>query len=233
MTKWYDNIWVICIAMILIYPVGWLLLIRSPRYGMTAKIVSTAIMLMLVYGYLNDKAAERSEVVIEPKKEIAAPKAEVPKPPAVTDLGLTFEQFKESYKANALEITGMPLDIDNAQLKPGTEQDVFRCDLSADVVIMGNVDKPNGKIKEAWVISNPRTQESAAEALIAYGLIMTALNPELTTEQRHQLMLELKLLNRIQELTKAKGEAVRGNTRYRTAMVEGGFFMFTASAKDL
>lgn len=128
----------------------------------------------------------------------------------------------------------MNYNIDNAELEAGTAQDVFQCNLSEDVVIIGNVEKGSGLIKEVWVLCNPQSMGSAADALIAYGLIMTIVNPEMTTEQRGELMYELKLTDkRIEELSIKSGVAIRGNVRYKTSIISQGFFMFTASAKDL
>lgn len=183
-----------------------------------------------VGGYVGaTEVAEKTAPAPQPAPKPAPP----PKTAKVLSLGMTFEQFKESYKNNAVAITGMNINVDNAQIKEGPAQNVFQSPMSQDVIVMGSIDKANGQMKEAWVICKSNS-DSMLDAIIAYGLIMSVVNPEMTTEQRGSLMGELKLNERITELATTEGRAIRGNVRYMTKYVPNGdFFMLSASAKDL
>ena len=132
-------------------------------------------------------------------------------------------------------IAGNDFNIDNAELKVGSVQDVFQCNLSQDLVVMGNIDKASGLVKEAWVLCSPKSSDTMLDGLIVYGLIISVVSPELTTEQRRELMLELKIMDeRIKELSNgARVNTIRGNVKYATGIVTTGVFMFSASAKDL
>lgn len=189
---------------------------------------------------LSGESKETSKVATAVKKE-SPPKVETvvekptppPKPAKVLNLGMTFEQFRDSYKRNALAITGRNFNIDNAQLKVGSAQDVFQSNISPNVIVQGNIDKASGLLKETWIISKIETSEDAMDVTITYGLIMSVVNPELTAEQRAALMNDLKLNVHIEELAKAKVQRLVGNVRYTSDYLPQGFFMFTASAKDL
>ena len=161
--------------------------------------------------------------------------AQTPAPPKILNLGMTLEQFQKSYRTNALMIAGNDFNIDNAELKVGSVQDVFQCNLSQDLVVMGNIDKASGLVKEAWVLCSPKSSDTMLDGLIVYGLIISVVSPELTTEQRRELMLELKIMDeRIKELSNgARVNTIRGNVKYATGIVTTGVFMFSASAKDL
>lgn len=160
--------------------------------------------------------------VAQPVQQAASPK--------VLNLGLTLDEFKRNYRNNALILSGKDFNIDNAQLKIGEAQDVFQCNITPNCIVMGSVDKSSGLIKEAWVLCSP---DGILDGLIAYGLIISVVNPELTTDQRGELMAELKLPDRIKELFNSEGKTIRGNVRYMTGYIPQSGFMFSASAKDL
>lgn len=176
-----------------------------------------------------------AEFVGATKSQVAQPVQQAaPAPPAapakVLNLGLTLDEFKRNYRNNALILSGKDFNIDNAQLKIGEAQDVFQCNVTANCIVMGAIDKSNGLIKESWVLCSP---DGILDGLIAYGLIMSVVNPELTTDQRGELMTELKLPDRIKELFNSEGRAIRGNVRYMTGYIPKSGFMFSASAKDI
>lgn len=157
-----------------------------------------------------------------------------PAPAKVVNLGMTLEQFKQIYRSNSLRITGKEFSIDNAQVKIGGVQDVFQSKVSDDVIVMGSIDKANGLIKEVWVLCGLSDVEKITDGLIAYGIIMSILNPELTTDQRGDLMIELKLMSeRVTDLQDTPSKAMRGNIRYSASIISVGALMMSASPKDL
>lgn len=156
-----------------------------------------------------------------------------PTPPKVLNLGMTFEQFKAAYRTNALALGGVDYNLENAVIKSGDVQDVFQCNISQNVVVQGSIDKASGLLKETWILCQIATSNDALDAVIAYGLIMSVLSPELTAEQRNTLIGELKLNTHIEDLATAKVQRVVGNVKYTADYLPQGFFTFAASAKDL
>lgn len=167
-----------------------------------------------------------------PKAEQLVQKSEAPPAPTkILNLGMTLDEFKQAYKSNSIAITGKQFSIDNAQVKVGFAQDVFQCNITPNLIVMGAIDKSTGLIKESWVLCSP---DEILDGLIAYGLIISVVNPELTTEQRGELMLELKIMDeRIKELSNGTVNTIRGNVKYTTGYIPQRGFMFTASARDL
>lgn len=164
-----------------------------------------------------------------------------PTPPAapakVTNLGMTFEQFKAAYNAMIAEnFPSTGWDISSATLKNVEDKDIFIYKFNDNVGLMGEIDKNSGMVKEALVAFIPKTKSETENALVAYVTLMLTLSPELTVEQRGDLIRELKLIGEdvTDLLNQNDGVAVRGNIRYRTTFFkERGVLQFIASAKDI
>lgn len=204
------------------------------------KAIKYFLIFCVVCGVVNALAGcgtNNTDAPAAPKESAPAPKIETvkqPDPPKVTSFGMTLAQFQQAYKSNSVAITGHEFSIDDAQVKVGAAQDVFQKKFSDNVIVMGNIDKASGLVKEAWVLVSPTSADVMMDALITYGLIISVVSPELTTDQRGNLMLELKIMDeRIKELANGNAQAIRGNVKYSTGVVKKGVFMFSASAKDL
>lgn len=154
----------------------------------------------------------------------------------VLDLGMTFEQFKAAYNATIAEnFPSTGWDISSVTLKSAEYKDVFFYRFDDNVELMGATNKNSGMVKEALVALIPKTKKEMEEALVAYLTLMLTLNPELTVEQRGELIKELKLVGEdvTDLLNKNDGMAVRGNVRYKTTFdADNGVLYFIASAKD-
>ena len=155
----------------------------------------------------------------------------------VLNLGMTFEQFKAEYNATIAEnFSETGWDISAATLKTGEDKDFFSYRFSDNVSLMGAADKDSGIMKELVVMLIPQAQNETEKALLAYITLMLMLNPELTVEQRGELIKELKLTGEdvTDLLNQNDGMAVRGKVKYRTTFVKDmGVLQFIASAKDL
>ncbi len=63
---------------------------------------------------------------------------------------------------------------------------------------------------------------------------MNTLNPEMTPDQRSDLLIQLKLIpETIAQLNNGQVSGIRGNIKYTVGKVNTSTFMFIASAKDL
>lgn len=161
--------------------------------------------------------------------------APAPKPAKVADLGLTFDEFKARYNANIAEIapeTGW--DISGTQLQVKDGKSAFMHTFNQNVVMVGTADNATGKLTSVIVTSTPRSEDDGAAALLAYGLVIMTLSPEIDYLGRGELLSTLKLHNeeQIRSLTQSDGLAQRGNVLYRTTYVAGqGMFHFIATVK--
>lgn len=155
----------------------------------------------------------------------------------VLNLGMTFEQFKTAYNANIAEnfsVTGW--DISETKLKSGEYTDTFMYKFNENVALLGSAEKNSGTMIEVMVLEISHKQADIEKAMAAFVNLMLTLSPELTVEQRGQLIKELKLVgDDIDEvLNQNDGVAVRGNVKYVTTFdKDKGVLYFIATAKDL
>lgn len=183
-------------------------------------------------------------VFVEASKEVKpAPKPTLPPksepPPKVLNLGMTFEQFKSAYDAKIAEYapeTGW--NVSATTLANGKEQDVFLWQFMERVALMGMVSKDNGLLKNLVVMSLPQNQTDYEAAVLAYGLAIATLNPELNYGQRSELLGELHVFDALydtfMDLKQRNYDALRGNVKYQTGYIASkGALHFWASAKDL
>ena len=181
------------------------------------------------------ETAEKPTPTPQPAPKSAPP----PKPAKVLNLGMTFEQFKAAYDAKIAEYapeTGW--DVSASALTIGEKQDVFMWQFSERVALMGMVDKTTGLLKNLVVMSSPQNQTDYEAAMLAYGLAITVLNPELNYGQRSELLEELHIFDALydtfMDLKQRNFSAFRGNVKYETGyLAEKGALHFWASAKDL
>lgn len=156
----------------------------------------------------------------------------------VKNLGMTPDQFRWSYNEVAAEY-GVEYDITWAMigeitLKIGAEQDIGQYNITPSLIFQCSVDKATGLCKEVWLLSQPQTPDQMMEMLIAYGLIMATLNPELSQEQRAALFGVLKLTpDKMAQLNNGYVSSIRGNVKYTTGKVNTSTLHLIASAKDL
>lgn len=154
----------------------------------------------------------------------------------VANFGMTFEQFKAAYNAMITEnFPSTGWDISSVTLESAKDKDVFIYKFDDNVGLMGATDKNSGMVKEVLVVLVPKTQNEMGKALLAYVTLMLTLSPELTVEQRGELIKELKLVGEdvTDLLNQNDGVAVRGNVIYRTKFIkERGVLHFIASAKE-
>lgn len=176
-------------------------------------------------------------VEAEPPKPVPVQKPVVPQ--KVLNLGMTFEQFRSAYNAKIIEYapeTGW--DVSGTELITGEQQDIFLWQFMERVALMGMVDKSSGLIKKMVVMALPQNQTDYEGAMLAYGLAIAVLSPELNYGQRSKLLEDLHIFDELyatfMDIKQRNYNALRGNVKYQTDYIaEKGALHFWASAKDL
>ena len=146
------------------------------------------------------------------------------------------EEFKTKYNSKANEIAPqLGININGATIKTGAAQDVFQYSISQSVIIQGAIDKTNGKVKEAWILSKPQSSDDMLLMFMSYGLIMATLNPELSADERGTIFAALNLtdLESMKKLANGDASIVKGNVRYTAKLLPDVTFMLIGAAKDL
>ena len=173
---------------------------------------------LLFSGCGSDKPAEKP-----------APKVETPAPAPVQqsapvkfpDLGMTVAQFKNAF-ATVASSYGIPqFNINNAVYQQGSVQDMLEYKFSANVDLFCQVNKSNGLIRTANVTLIPLVDGDATIAFMAYEILVTIFNPELTQDERNALFDELCLTeDKILALQDSSPKAIRGNRKYSVVYVK-------------
>ena len=154
---------------------------------------------------------------------------------AAYNLGMTFDQFADAYSANA-DIFGIPqFRIYDAEFVAGSVKNAYKYQFTSSLSLIVSVDKNSGLMRDVGILAMPQNDSEILDMLLAYGIIVVTLNPELSQAQRGQLMQQLYLVpEKLPMLIKNIGKAVRGNVRHQSVFVqEYGLFTLTATAKDL
>ena len=200
---------------------------------------------ILIVGFLftgcgsEDPKPKPATEVQKPVTETTTPVEKIEKPVEqvnkVTNLGMTFEQFKSNYNAFLNELGLQILNIYDTKSSVGTAITAYQYDFTEDVSLVASSETNGGMMFGVSLFVTPKTKEDLFCMLMAYGAIMATLNPELSEDQRGELLQELYIMpDKFLQLKNVTRKVIRGNVRYITRFVpEYATFMLTAEAKDL
>ena len=200
---------------------------------------------ILIVGFLftgcgsEDPKPKPATEVQKPVTETTTPVEKIEKPVEqvnkVTNLGMNFEQFKSNYNAFLNELGLQILNIYDTKSSVGTAITAYQYDFTEDVSLVASSETNGGMMFGVSLFVTPKTKEDLFCMLMAYGAIMATLNPELSEDQRGELLQELYIMpDKFLQLKNVTRKVIRGNVRYITRFVpEYATFMLTAEAKDL
>ncbi|WP_277669103.1 hypothetical protein [Caproiciproducens galactitolivorans] len=138
------------------------------------------------------------------KSTISAPKS--------YNLGFTSDQFILKFNATA--------DSFNSDLKAKnitlTEKEKYReltCELTDNIIISGSVNKSDNTVRNLIMYGRgDGTPKSGAEIIVCMGTLIAMTSPELSPDERGNLLKELNVKADVPD--KTTKEAVRGNIKY-------------------
>lgn len=127
-------------------------------------------------------------------------------------LGVDAHSFVEDFNRAGVALkTG--LQSSPPKIQAGAEQDTFISTVGKYSAMTGTVDKEWGLLSSVTIIgAGDGTKESGAAILLGVGQFIAAADPELTAEERGQVMKDVGLLSGIKD--GAKGECVKNGLRY-------------------
>ncbi len=136
---------------------------------------------------------------------ITVPSTIAPPPPFFDQ---TLDEFTTEWNLTASAF-GVPIQI-RGVLVPGT----FESQLTPYLTMQGRTD-PDGTIGSVVLVIDPRGDPADDElALSALGVAIAVANPELTREERAELLARMGLAVRAPDLTGLDGEATAGRSAY-------------------
>lgn len=190
---------------------------------------------ILFSGCGSENPAPPTTTAPKPVEQKTEPVQAPVQPQKVTNLGMTFEQFKSSYNATLNGFGLSSLSIYDTKFVAGTEKNTYRYEFTPNLYMLASVDINTGIMIDVSLLTTPQTDDDLVAMLMTYGVVMMTLNPELSEEQRGALMKELYLTpDRLPSLKDANRKAIRGNVKYVTSFInEYALFMLGAEAKDV
>lgn len=153
----------------------------------------------------------KAEVEAKAKAEAEAKKKaeEIP-----GTIGMTPEQFKTTFNKAATEFES-DLIINNITVTEGAAQNSFQYMFTENLGIIGTVNKKDGSVRDVMLMgTGDGTLESGADILIGMGILITATNPELSADERGNVLRELGIIDSsdIMDLNKS---TIRNGIRYK------------------
>jgi len=148
--------------------------------------------------------------------------------PGINSLGFTPDQFKDSFNAAAEEMR-FKLKIDDFIIEGGSVKYTF----TKSLVMSGTVNKEDNSIKEIFIMGHgDGTAMSALNIMMAIGTIIATTSPELSADERGNLIRELRLAGDDMNLSNYSGKAIRGDMKYWVNSSEALGIVFGAISAD-
>ena len=148
---WYDRKGVIIFFLLFLFPIGLLMMLRSPTFGVKAKGAAVILFVLLIIAGASDKDKTKSTTQnppavtkVEQSNQTAKPVQSAPPKPAapakVLNLGMTVEQFTLAYNVNANELSPEGgLNISSVNVASGKESDGFSYQFLPNVGMIGEI----------------------------------------------------------------------------------------------
>ena len=151
------------------------------------------------------------------------------------NIGLAPEEFKNNFNAlsqNTAADTG--LLISNLKVETGEVQNVFQVTFNQKLAMTGTVNKNDNMIRDISIIAQPTNNATHnLNLILAFGYLIGSVSPELTPDERGQVLKELGFMDKDADLTKLDGKVLRGNVQYSASFMQGiGFFFNAKNVND-
>lgn len=143
---------------------------------------------------------------------VQQPQASQPKIPGT--LGFTPSEFKNRFNQAATEFK-TELRISNLKVEPGSVQDTFQCQFTNSLGLVGSVNKADGSVRDIMIIGQgDGTAKSGMDIIMSMGILIAAANPELSANERGNILRDLGLLGDNVNLKNLDKKTVRNGRKY-------------------
>lgn len=158
-------------------------------------------------------------------KDTASKTSPAPPPQKqVYSLGMTPDQFKNKFNQVSSDF-GFDLRIGQMEIKDGQQQNSLKYFFNDRLGVIGGINKTDGSLRDVAILGQPsQSSTDNLRILACMGIVMAIVNPELTADQRGELMHDLGF-KADADLTKLDNHAIRGNRRYYSTYIKDVGFM--------
>ena len=151
-------------------------------------------------------------------KPLSAPaiKEEQPVKPANISLGVTINEFCLRFNKNSEQVKSK-LRIKKLQIGAGGAQNTFRYNFNENLYLAGKLNKADGSVEEitlAGVLNG--SLATTVDLNMSIGMIITALNPELSQERRNTVLNALGINNDQADIYNLDKKVTRNGITYLT-----------------
>ena len=143
------------------------------------------------------------------------------------NMNLTLDQFVSNFNAAAQNISAS-YTIRNYRINASAMKKDMVYAFTDQIGIVASIDPVNDRIMNASIMSRVMTEHSKRQTVIAFNILIATANPELSAEQRAQLIAELNLNS---ENFPTSTKAMRGNIEYTAQSDKRAGIALTATAK--
>lgn len=136
------------------------------------------------------------------------------KPKPIYSLEFTPNEFKDRFNKAANEFQS-DLYINSLEVQKGSVQDTFTYKFTNYLSSVGAVNKQDGSLRSVTILGgSDGTPESGMNTISSMGILIAAVNPELSADQRGTILKEIGLLKENVDILNLNGDTVRNGKKY-------------------
>lgn len=160
--------------------------------------------------------------------EVVSEKENVPS----LSIGITPDNFIKSFNKESKRINA-GLEIKNSDIVEHKVKDTFNYQLTDYIYLIGEVNKENGELWDVGILgSTDGTSDSAAELLVAAGLLFSSVQPGAEVSDGGEILNKLGFFEKDSDLTNINNSIVKNGLLYSVLHKQDiGVMFHVASAK--
>lgn len=183
---------------------------KETTMGCLTLIILVVIIGLIIHGCSSsdntDKSSEKSTIETTSNTSIENKSPD--------SLGLTPEEFRDRFNTAAKELD-TNFYIDNINIQSGSAQDVFQQMLTSNLGLTGSVNKNDGTVRDVMIMGQgDGTIASGMDIIMAMGILMMTVSPELNADERGRILKELGMIGDNIDLTNVDKSTIRNNKKY-------------------
>lgn len=179
-----------------------------------------------------DEEKAKQEAETKAKADAEA-KAKAEADAKATTLGYGLDELQKRFNAAATEFQS-DFKVNSLQETEGEFQNTYQYQFTNRLGLLGTINKDNHLIKEVTILGQgDGTLKSGMDLMASMGIVIAATNPEISKDDRGNILKELGLLDKSTDINDIDKSTVRNNVRYHIMSIPSVGIMFIASNPNL
>lgn len=132
----------------------------------------------------------------------------------IFSIGLKPDEFKDRFNQAATEFDS-DLRITDLNVDEGSVQDTFQYMLTSHLGLIGSINKQDGSIRSVTILGQgDGTAQSGLNIITSMGILIAAVNPEISPNKRGDILRELKIVGDNVDILNLDSETVCNGKKY-------------------